>query len=95
MDKSCESESNSTFEREWHPAKHSVQSVSTEEGMTIDESDEQSRNARSPMNGSREPEPNVTPERDRHRKKQSSQSSLTAEGIKIDDSDEQRAKAQG
>jgi hypothetical protein len=72
-----------------------VQSVSTEEGMTSDESDEQSRNALSPMNRSREPEPNVTPERDRHREKQFSQSSLTAEGIKIDDSDEQRATALG
>jgi hypothetical protein len=33
------------IEREWHPEKHSLPSLSTEEGMQIDESDGHEENA--------------------------------------------------
>jgi hypothetical protein len=45
MHESLESDSNVIVERELHPAKQAWQIFSTEEGIQIDESDEQSQNA--------------------------------------------------
>jgi hypothetical protein len=41
-----------TVERESHPQKDPLPSVSTDEGMQIDESDEQKQNASSPIDKS-------------------------------------------
>jgi hypothetical protein len=41
IDESFEPDSNVTLERDLHPSKHFLPSISTEEGMKIDESDEQ------------------------------------------------------
>jgi hypothetical protein len=45
-----------TFEREEHPRKQQWQSHRTEDGMQIDESDEQSENASDSIRDSREPD---------------------------------------
>jgi hypothetical protein len=63
-DETREPDENVTAERRVHPQKQYWQSVSTDEGMQIDPSDEQPSNARSPMNKSPEPESNVTVSRD-------------------------------
>jgi HPt (histidine-containing phosphotransfer) domain-containing protein len=78
-----------TVERDLHPEKQSLPSISAEEGMKIDESDEQSRNAQSAIDEGREPDSNVTVERDLHSEKQYLPSISTEEGMKIDESDEQ------
>jgi hypothetical protein len=77
-----------TVEREEHPPKHSSQSRSTDDGIEIDESDEQSRKAASAMRESFEPESNVTLEREEQSLKHSLQSRSTDVGRKIDKSDE-------
>jgi hypothetical protein len=41
IDESLESDSNMTVERDWHSEKQPVPSISIEEEMQIDESDEQ------------------------------------------------------
>jgi hypothetical protein len=51
------------------------------EGIQIDESDEQSENARRSINESLEPDSNVIVERDLHPKKQASQMFSAEEGI--------------
>jgi hypothetical protein len=66
MDESLEPDSKVTVKRDAHPEKHFSPSVSTEEGMQIDESEKQLRNAYSSMDDSLDPDSNVTPERDRH-----------------------------
>jgi hypothetical protein len=75
-------------EREEHPAKHDRQSVVTDEGIEIDESDEQPKNTKPRMDQSREPDSNVTVERDRHPQKQFPQIVSTDEGMLIDESAE-------
>jgi hypothetical protein len=49
-----------TVERDSHPEKHSLPSPSTDEGMQIDESDEQFQNVDSSIDESLEPDSNVT-----------------------------------
>jgi hypothetical protein len=49
-----------------HPEKHSLPRLLTEQGMKIDESDEQSQNADSAIEESLETDSNVTIERDLH-----------------------------
>jgi hypothetical protein len=61
----------------------------TDEGMQIDESDEQYKNADSSMNESLEPDSNVTAERDLHPWKQSGPSLSTEDGMQMDESDKQ------
>jgi hypothetical protein len=53
---------NVTVKRDSHPEKHDLHSFSTEEGMPMDESDEQDSNAESAMHESSQPEWNVTTE---------------------------------
>jgi hypothetical protein len=52
IDKSFESDSNVTVERDLHSEKHSLPRLWTEEGMKIDESDEQDQNAYSAIDES-------------------------------------------
>jgi hypothetical protein len=54
-------------ERDSHSEKQWSPSISTEEGMQIDESDEHFENAYSPIDESLEPDSNVTVETERHR----------------------------
>jgi hypothetical protein len=67
--------------------------VLSEEGMQIDESDEQTKNGAPSTNESREPDSNVTVERDLHPEKQYWPSLSTEEGMQIDESDEQLQNA--
>jgi hypothetical protein len=55
-----------TVERDSHREKQNLPSVSTDEGMQIDESDEQEENADSPIDESLESDSNLTVERDSH-----------------------------
>jgi hypothetical protein len=55
-----------TVERDPHRQKHHSPTLSTQEGMQIDESDEQSQNADLPIDESLELDSKVTVERDRH-----------------------------
>jgi hypothetical protein len=89
MDESLESDSNVSVERDLHPEKQFLPSLSTEEGMQIDDSDEQNQNADSPMDESLESDSNVSVERDSHPEKQYGPSRSTEEGMQIDESDEQ------
>jgi hypothetical protein len=82
-----------TVERDSHPEKDWAPSVSTEEGMQIDESDEQFRNAPSAIDDSLEPGSNVTVERCLHSEKHLAPRSSTDEGRQIDESDEQLKNA--
>jgi hypothetical protein len=59
-----------TVESDSHESKHPRQSRSTEEGIQIDESDEQFANAHSSTDDSIEPDSNLTVERDLHPSKQ-------------------------
>jgi hypothetical protein len=63
--------------------------IRREEGIQIDESDEQRSNADSSRDKSLEFDSNVSVERERHLLKQFWQSFSTEEGIQIDESDEQ------
>jgi hypothetical protein len=67
--------------------------ISTEEGMQIDESDEQYRNTDCSIRESLESGSKVTFERLSHRRKQFSQMISTEEGMQIDESDEQARNA--
>jgi hypothetical protein len=78
-----------TVESEEHPPKHNCQSCSTEEGMEIDESDEQFRKTPGSRHESLEPDSNVTCESEEHPPKHPWQSCSTEEGMKIDESNEQ------
>jgi hypothetical protein len=91
MATSLESGANLTTEREEQPKKQNPESRSTEEGIQIDESDEQFENAQGEIRESREPGSNVTAERDKHSPKPTSSS--TDEGMKNDESDEQSVNA--
>jgi hypothetical protein len=57
-------------ERDSHPLKQLLQIFSTEEGIQIDESDEQYSNAEASIDDSLEPDSNVIVERDSHPLKQ-------------------------
>jgi hypothetical protein len=59
-----------TVERDLHRQKQLLPSVSTEEGMQIDESDGQNENAYSPIDERVESDSNVTVERDLHSPKE-------------------------
>jgi hypothetical protein len=89
IDESLEPDSNVTVERDSHAEKQLLESLSTEAGMQIDES-EQSQNADSSINKSLEPDSNVAVERDRHPPKHPGQSFSTEEGMQTDEKDEQR-----
>jgi hypothetical protein len=80
-------------ERELHPLRQYSQIFSTEGGIQIDESDEQSENAQRSIHESLELDSNVIVERDLHSLKQYSQIFSTEEGIQIDESDEQLENA--
>jgi hypothetical protein len=60
-------------ERELHPEKQQSQIFSTEQGIQIVESDEQSKNAERSIHESLELDSNVIVERDLHPEKQQSQ----------------------
>jgi hypothetical protein len=83
IDERFEPDSNVTVERDSHPQKEPLPSVSTEEGMQIDESDEHLRNADSSIDDSRAPDSNVTVEREFHPSKQILPSFSTEEGMHI------------
>jgi hypothetical protein len=55
-----------TVDKDWHRRKHSWQMLSTDEGMQIDESEEQSSNTEALIHLSFELDANVTASRDRH-----------------------------
>jgi hypothetical protein len=76
-------------ERDSHLLKHCWQSVSTDEGIQIDESDEQSSNAEGPMDESREPESKITLEIVLQLAKQESPNFVTPEGMQIEERDQQ------
>jgi mannitol-1-phosphate/altronate dehydrogenase len=80
-------------ERELHPQKQYSQIRSTEEGIQIDESDEQPENAVGSIHESLESDSNVIVERELHPRKQYLQIRSTEEGIQIDESDEQSSNA--
>jgi hypothetical protein len=67
--------------------------ISTDEGMQIDERDEQSENAHLPIRETLEPQANVTVETVSHEEKQNSQRISTDEGMQIDERDEQSENA--
>jgi hypothetical protein len=75
-------------ERALQLPKANPQIFSTEEGMQIDESDEQLSKALHSIHESLEPDSNVIVERDRHSLKQWLQIFLTEEGIQIDESEQ-------
>jgi hypothetical protein len=77
-----------TVERALHLTKPQLPSVSTDEGIQIDESDEQPANDDSPMHQSREGLSKITVERDRHSEKQLWQRLSTANGMQSDRSAE-------
>jgi hypothetical protein len=60
-----------SIERDLHPWKLDLPSISTEEGMQIDESNGHEQNADSAIDESLEPDSNVTVLREFHREKQS------------------------
>jgi nicotinic acid mononucleotide adenylyltransferase len=93
MDENLEPGSNATLASARHPSKHLAQSCSTDDGMQIDESDEQRQNAYSSIRDSREPDSNVTLESAEHRLKHLSQSCSTDDGMQIDENDEQSSHA--
>jgi hypothetical protein len=67
--------------------------ISTDEGIQIDESDEQPPNTHLSIRESLESGSNITFERVAHPEKQCSQMISTEEGIQIDESDEQYRNA--
>jgi hypothetical protein len=81
------------IERRVHPEKQFSKTTSTDDGMQIDESDEQFENASRPIRDNAEPDSNVTEPRLLQSQKQLSPSSATDEGIQISESDEQTQNA--
>jgi hypothetical protein len=71
-----------------------LQIVSTEEGIQIDESDEQYENAQDSIHESLESDANVIVKRELHRSKQYSRIFSTVRGIQIIESDEQPQNAE-
>jgi hypothetical protein len=76
-------------EKDLHSRKDQFPSSLTEEGMQIDESDEQESNANAPIDESLESDSNVNVERDSHSQKHCLPIVSTDEGMQIDESDEQ------
>jgi hypothetical protein len=76
-------------ERDVHPKKQLLQISLTEEGIQIDERDEQFLNAYSKIHQTLEPRSNVILERDLHSLKHSREIPCTKAGIQIDETDEQ------
>jgi hypothetical protein len=76
-------------ERDLQREKQQPQIFSTEQGIQIVESDEQSQNAEPSIHESLELDSNVIVERDLQREKQQSQIFSTEQGIQIVESDEQ------
>jgi hypothetical protein len=73
--------------------KQPWQSNSTDDGMQIDESDEQDEKADFSIRESLQPDSNVTLESTVHSMKQPAQRSSTDDGMQIDESDEQDENA--
>jgi hypothetical protein len=69
-DESCDPDSKVTTKRDWQSLKQSAEIAVTEDGMQIDESDEQFWNADCPMYESVESGSNVIVARDSHPLKQ-------------------------
>jgi hypothetical protein len=88
IEESLEVVANVTVERCSQPQKQPSLSILTDEGMQIDESDEQSANADFSIRKSLEPIANVTVERPTQSRKQFSLSTSTDEGMHSDESDE-------
>jgi hypothetical protein len=82
-----------TVERLWQPKKASESIVSTEEGIVMDRSDEQNRNAECPMQESLEWASNVTIERQEQVEKELGQRHATEKGMQIRTGAVIRAKA--
>jgi hypothetical protein len=78
-----------TLERDQQQRKDLSQRRSTDDGMVIDESDEQPTKTSASIQESFEPDSNLTLERDEQSLKDFSQSRSTEDGMVIDDSDEQ------
>jgi hypothetical protein len=78
-----------TVKSDWHPWKQYSQSIGREEGMQIDDSDEQCSNTWLSIHDSLDPDSNVTVESNSHPEKQCVQSFSTEAGMQIDESNEQ------
>jgi hypothetical protein len=76
-----------------HPKKDSSETIPTEDGMQIDDSDEQFQNVARSREVSLERGSNVTVARDRHSEKQFGRSCSTEDGMQIDESDEHTPNA--
>jgi hypothetical protein len=72
-----------------HPEKQLSQMISGDEGIQMDESDEQYPNADSSIRESLDSLSKITFDKARHSEKQKSQMISTDEGIQMDESDEQ------
>jgi hypothetical protein len=75
------------------PPKQCSESVSTDEGITIEFSAEQFENVDFPITCSFEPGSNTTVESAMHERKHESERIVTDEGMRMDGSDRQPAKA--
>jgi hypothetical protein len=84
--------SNSTLKSNVHSEKEDLHRISTDAGIRINFSDEQTENTDSSMQVSRETHSKATSESDVQEKKQELQSLSTEEGIHIDLSDVQNEK---
>jgi hypothetical protein len=80
------------MDRDQHSEKHCSQSLSTDAGIPIDESEEE-RKARRPIHESRESGSNATIERAGHSAKQYRGKPSRHEGMQMDESDEQSENA--
>jgi hypothetical protein len=78
-----------TVDRLWHPEKQHFEMTSTDDGIQIDSSDEQPRNAFAPRIEIRQPTSNPTLNRFLHNEKQFAETVSTNAGIEIDVSNEQ------
>jgi hypothetical protein len=83
-----------TTQREEQNWKDVSPILSIEDGMQMDESDEQETHAEVPMDGRLEPNSNVSTTRDSHRSKQASRTFSTDEGTQNEERDEQPEKAE-
>jgi hypothetical protein len=86
-------DSNVTIESALHQEKQLSQRTSADDGITIDDSDEQFENAYDPIRESLQLDSNVTIESALQQEKHLSQRTSTDDGITIDDSDEQSENA--
>jgi hypothetical protein len=81
-----------TVESDRHPKKDPKQSFSTEDGMQMDEREEQPSKTDQPRAESLESGAKVTVERERHCLKALGRISSTEEGMQMDESDEHSSK---